>query len=73
MSISFPVAALTILGIVVTVLGLFAAGDIRVAAIDWSRSSARVSWKRSGGDAPDTSGRWSSRPGTWWRRQLGGR
>lgn len=33
MSISFPVAALTFLGILVTVLGLFAAGDIRVAAV----------------------------------------
>ena len=33
MSISLPVAALSILGILITVLGLFAAGDIAVVAL----------------------------------------
>jgi hypothetical protein len=32
-SASFPVAALTALGIIITVLGLFAAGDIRVTIV----------------------------------------
>lgn len=33
MSSSFPVMALTFLGIIIAVLGLFAAGDIRIVIV----------------------------------------
>lgn len=33
MSSSFPVLALTFLGIIIAVLGLFAAGDIRIVIV----------------------------------------